>query len=260
MPAYDYETEDALAEGVDVQLLQSISKTENNKITLEKMKVEKGKATGTGEFTDVTADVLILADRQEVDSAFLQSLDGIVANGDGTIAINAERMTANAGTFAGGDMLPGENRSATIAIGQGKKAAKYIDGFLRDKSFIKADKHPTAGFRRLHMWYKTEAPQKEQNKLSPAVAIQSFDEVIAGLSEAEARFEAQRCLSCGNCFECDGCFAACPEDAIIKLGKGNRYVFNYNACTGCAVCYEQCPCHAIEMIAEPVNSNNNVKK
>ena len=260
MPAYDYETEDALAEGVDVQLLQSISKTENNKITLEKMKVEKGKATGTGEFTDVTADVLILADRQEVDSAFLQSLDGIVANGDGTIAINAERMTANAGTFAGGDMLPGENRSATIAIGQGKKAAKYIDGFLRDKSFIKADKHPTAGFRRLHMWYKTEAPQKEQNRLSPAVAIQSFDEVIAGLSEAEARFEAQRCLSCGNCFECDGCFAACPEDAIIKLGKGNRYVFNYNACTGCAVCYEQCPCHAIEMIAEPVNSNNNVKK
>ena len=110
------------------------------------------------------------------------------------------------------------------------------------------------------MWYKTDAPQKEQDKLAPAVAVKSFDEVIAGLSEPEARFEAQRCLSCGNCFECDGCFGACPEDAIIKLGKGNRYKFNYNACTGCAVCYEQCPCHAIEMIPEPVNSTTDVKE
>jgi Pyruvate/2-oxoacid:ferredoxin oxidoreductase delta subunit len=106
------------------------------------------------------------------------------------------------------------------------------------------------------MWYKTDAPQKEQDKLAPSIAIQSFDEVIAGLSEKAARFEAQRCLSCGNCFECDGCFGACPEDAIIKLGKGNRYKFNYDACTGCAVCYEQCPSHAIEMIPEPVNTIN----
>ena len=32
----------------------------------------------------------------------------------------------------------------------------------------------------------------------------------------------KRCLSCGNCFECDNCYAACPEDAIIKLGPGQR--------------------------------------
>jgi Pyruvate/2-oxoacid:ferredoxin oxidoreductase delta subunit len=161
-------------------------------------------------------------------------------------------MTGREGIFAGGDMLPGENRSATIAIGHGKKAAKFIHGFLSDQPFIKPEKHPTAGFRKLHMWYKTEAPQKEQNKLAPEMAVKSFDEIIAGLSEIETRFEAQRCLSCGNCFECDGCYGACPEDAIIKLGKGNRYQFNYDACTGCAVCYEQCPCHAIEMIPEPL--------
>ena len=50
----------------------------------------------------------------------------------------------------------------------------------------------------------------------------------------------------------DGCFGACPEDAIVKLGPGRRYRFNYDRCTGCAVCAEQCPCHAIEMVAEPV--------
>jgi Pyruvate/2-oxoacid:ferredoxin oxidoreductase delta subunit len=167
-------------------------------------------------------------------------------------------MTGCEGIFAGGDMLPGENRSATIAMGHGKKAARYIDAYLQTAPYQKPEKHPTAGYRKLHMWYKTDAPQKEQDKLAPAVAIKNFDEVIGGLTEAEARFEAQRCLSCGNCFECDGCFGACPEDAIIKLGKGNRYKFNLDACTGCAVCYEQCPCHAIEMIPEPVNLTTNV--
>ncbi len=259
MPAYDYETEDALAEGVDVQLLRSISKVEKKTITLEKMKVEKGKAIGTNEFETINADVLIIANKQESDSGFLRSVPGIAVNDDGTVTINSDRMTGYEGIFAGGDMLPGENRSSTIAIGQGKKAARYINSYLKQQSFVKADKHPTAGYRKLHMWYKTDAPQKEQDKLAPAVAVKSFDEVIRGLSETEARFEAQRCLSCGNCFECDGCFGACPEEAIIKLGKGNRYKFNYNACTGCAVCYEQCPCHAIEMIPEPVNSTTDVK-
>jgi Pyruvate/2-oxoacid:ferredoxin oxidoreductase delta subunit len=186
-------------------------------------------------------------------------LSGIKINEDGTVAIDVARMTGVDGVFAGGDMLPGENRSATIAMGQGKKAARYIDGYLKTTGYQKPDKHPTAGFRKLHMWYKTDAPQKEQDRLAPVVAVKSFDEIIAGLKEEEARFEAQRCLSCGNCFECDGCFGACPEDAIIKLGKGNRYKFNYDACTGCAVCYEQCPCHAIEMIHEPSNTTSNVQ-
>jgi len=257
MPAYDYETEDALAEGVNVQLLKSIQKVSNGAITFELMKVEKGKAIGTGVFENIEANVLIMAHRQESATQFLQSLSGIVLNEDGTIKIDANRMTGIDGIFAGGDMLPGENRSSTIAIGHGKKAAKYIDGYLIQQAYEKPEKHPTAGYRKLHMWYKTEAPQKEQQQLVPTVAIQSFDEVIAGLNEKEARFEAQRCLSCGNCFECDGCFGACPENAIIKLGKGNRYKFNYDACTGCAVCYEQCPCHAIEMISETSNSTSH---
>ena len=260
MPAYDYETEDALAEGVDIQLLRKIQNAENNKLTLEILQMDKGKAIDTGEFELVDVDIIIVANKQEADSAFLRSIEGIDVNTDGTINTNNDRMTGYEGIFAGGDMLPGENRSSTIAIGHGKKAAKYIDAYLLQQPYQKPDKHPTAGYRKLHMWYKTDAPQKEQDKLKPEIAVKNFDEVISGLSEPEARFEAQRCLSCGNCFECDGCFGACPEDAIIKLGKGNRYAFNYDACTGCAVCYEHCPCHAIEMIPEPVNSNTDVKK
>jgi len=258
MPAYDYETEDALAEGVEVKLLHGLSMVKDKQVVLENMKVEKGKAIGTGTFENVAADVLIIANKQESDAGFLRSIEGLNVNADGTVVIDAQRMTGFTGIFAGGDMLPGENRSSTIAIGHGKKAARYINSFLESSTYIKPDKHPTAGYRKLHMWYKTDAPQKEQDKQAPEVAIQNFDEVISGLSEAEARFEAQRCLSCGNCFECDGCFGACPEDAIIKLGKGNRYKFNLDACTGCGVCYEQCPCHAIEMIPEPINPVSNV--
>ena len=32
---------------------------------------------------------------------------------------------------------------------------------------------------------------------------------------------------------------------MIKLGKGNRYRYDYDKCTGCATCYEQCPVGAI---------------
>ena len=149
-------------------------------------------------------------------------------------------------------MVPSE-RTVTIAVGHGKKAARFIEGFLKGAPYQPAAKHPVVGFERLHIWYKTFAPKKEQAELEEYERVQDFKEVVAGLTEKEARYEALRCLSCGNCFECDGCYGACPEDAIIKLGPGNRYQYNYTLCTGCAVCYEQCPCHAIEMVAEKVD-------
>jgi Pyruvate/2-oxoacid:ferredoxin oxidoreductase delta subunit len=80
----------------------------------------------------------------------------------------------------------------------------------------------------------------------------SFEEVVAGLDEPAAIGEAKRCLSCGNCYECDNCLAACPEDAIVKLGTDKGYDVNFERCTGCGVCVAQCPCHAMELIKEPV--------
>jgi Pyruvate/2-oxoacid:ferredoxin oxidoreductase delta subunit len=74
--------------------------------------------------------------------------------------------------------------------------------------------------------------------------------VVGGLSEPDAASRPARCLSCGNCFECDGCFAACPEDAIVKLGPGLRYRIDYDRCTGCAICVpSSARCHAMEMVA-----------
>lgn len=251
MPAHEFEADEALQEGVKIHWLRTIKTIENSAFTVEVMRIEDGKPVPTGEFETIEADSLILALGQDTDTEFLRGLPGIQFKDDGTVVVGLDMMTGFEGVFAGGDMVPSE-RTVTVAVGHGKKAARYIDGYLRRKPYVPAPKHPIVGFERLHVWYKTEAPKTEQQHLPESMATHSFNEIVAGLTEAEARYEAQRCLSCGNCFECDGCFGACPEEAIIKLGPGNRYRFNYDLCTGCAVCYEQCPCHAIDMRAEPL--------
>ena len=74
----------------------------------------------------------------------------------------------------------------------------------------------------LHLPVFSDVDPAAQQRLPDADRLSGFDEVLAGLTEPAARHEAQRCLSCGVCFECDNCFAACPEQAIAKLGPGLR--------------------------------------
>jgi len=259
MPAHAFEADEALAEGVKINWLRTIKEMHESTITVEIMRVnEDGKPEGTGEFETLEADALILALGQETETGFLKNIPGISFDADGTVQVGPDMMTGAEGIFAGGDMVPSE-RTVTVAVGHGKKAARFMHGYLSKQPFQKPEKHPLVGFERLHIWYQTFAPQQNQSQAAEAIRVQDFREVMAGLTEKEARYEAQRCLSCGNCFECDGCFGACPEGAVIKLGKGNRYQFDYNLCTGCAVCYEQCPCHAIEMIPDhPSNAIKNV--
>jgi Pyruvate/2-oxoacid:ferredoxin oxidoreductase delta subunit len=159
-------------------------------------------------------------------------------------------MTGRPGLFAGGDMVPAE-RSVTVAVGHGKKAARHIDAWLKSGTYEKTPVRGDATFDKLRLWFTRDVAQRAQERMPLAVRRESFGEVVQGLTADEAVFEAKRCLSCGNCFECDACFGACPEDAITKLGTGLRYRFEYDRCTGCAICFEQCPCHAIEMTPEP---------
>lgn len=250
MPAHDFEAKEALEEGVKINWLRTIKMIDSTTFTVEVMQVdENGKAQPTGKFETLEADALILALGQDTDTGFLKNVPGIDFDSDGTVQVSPNMMTGYPGIFAGGDMVP-SGRTVTIAIGHGKKAARNMDAWLKGENHEKPPKHPIVGHEKLHLWFNTQAPQKKQSELSPEVRGSNFDEVLGGLSEREAQYEAKRCLSCGNCFECDGCFGACPEDAIIKLGPGKRYKFNYDLCTGCAVCFEQCPCHAIEMVAE----------
>ena len=138
----------------------------------------------------------------------------------------------------------------TVGVGHGKRAAREIDAWLRGEELDRAPKHPLAGFEMLNLWYFGDAQRRQQPELEPSERLGDFTEVVGGLRSPDATFEASRCLSCGNCCECDGCLGACPEDAVIKLGPGYRYRFDYDRCTGCRACVEQCPVHSIEMFPE----------
>jgi NADPH-dependent glutamate synthase beta subunit-like oxidoreductase len=253
MPAHDFEADEALEEGVKINWLRTIKEIDRSTFKVEIMKLDDdGRPQPTGEFESLEADSLILAVGQDTDTAFLESVPGIEFKSDHTVIVDNNMMTGHAGIFAGGDMVPSD-RSVTIAVGHGKHAARHIDAYLKGSTYRRAPRHPIIGPDKLQLWYRTLAPQVEQERL-PILDRQGFDEIMQNLSEADALFESRRCLSCGNCFECDGCFGACPETAIIKLGPGKRYRFDFDLCTGCATCYEQCPCHAIEMIDEPVEA------
>jgi formate dehydrogenase beta subunit len=252
MPAHDFEADEAMEEGVRIKWLTSIKEIAGANLTVEIMELDAhGRPQPTGRYETLQADALVLALGQETESGFLRALPGIEVATDGVVKVGPDMMTGHPGIFAGGDMVAGE-RTVTVSVGHGKRAARHIHAWLRGESYQPAIKHPAVSFAMLHLPVYSDADPAAQRTLSIAERVSGFEEVLAGLSEREARREAQRCLSCGNCFECDACYAACPEDAIIKLGPGRRYRYDYARCTGCAVCFEQCPCHAIEMIAEPV--------
>ncbi len=253
MPAQAFEADEALSEGVKIKWLSTIKDIGLSTLTVETMRLDKsGRALPTGEFETLAADSVVLALGQQSDCGFLRNAPGVAFTRDDLVIVDSQMMTGRPGVFAGGDMAPGE-RSVTAAVGHGKKAARAIDAFLQGAKEQKLLKHPIATFDLLHLPIYADAPPSIQGELSVAERLaDGFAETMAGLSEPEARYEARRCLSCGNCFECDQCYAACPEEAIIKLGPGRRYLFDYALCTGCAVCFEQCPCHAIGMSPEPL--------
>jgi len=251
MPAHDAELEEALQEGVLVKWLSTIREAGESSITVEKMQLdEKGMAQPTGEFETLEADSVVLALGQDVDLSLLDDVPGLEIDG-GVVKVDAHMMTGHPGIFAGGDMVPGE-RTVTVGIGHGKLAARNIDAWLRGESWTHPPRHEIASFDKLNTWYYSDAPKAQRPVLDMVRRQSTFEEVVGGFDPATAQFEARRCLSCGNCFECDNCYGVCPDNAVIKLGAGNRYAFNYDYCKGCGLCVAECPCGAIRTQPEEI--------
>ena len=249
MPAHAEEHDEAVREGVKMNWLRTINQFDEGHMQVEIMEInDEGKAVGTGRYETLEADTVILALGQEADSGFLRTIPGMRFDGDVVQVDPNTLMTDVPGIFAGGDAVPSE-RTVTIGVGHGKKAARVIDRWLAQRPVTEHPKNPVATFDKLNLWYWGDDRATTQPELDVAQRL-NFDEIVGGLTDDQARTEAWRCLSCGNCIECDGCLGSCPEDAVIKLGKGLRYRYDYTKCTGCGTCYEQCPVHAIEMIPE----------
>lgn len=251
MPAHDSEVEEALQEGIMMKWLSTIKRMDEGLLTVEKMRLdETGFPQPTGEFETLETDSLVLALGQDVDLSLLDDVPGLEIK-DGVVQVASNMMTGFAGIFAGGDMVPSE-RTVTVAVGHGKKAARHIDAWLRGAVYAPAEKHELASIDKLNDWYYADAPKTVRPMLEAARRQSTFEEVQGGLDETNALYEARRCLSCGNCFECDNCYGVCPDNAVIKLGPGQRFRFNYDYCKGCSVCAQECPCGAIAMVPEEI--------
>jgi 2-oxoacid:acceptor oxidoreductase delta subunit (pyruvate/2-ketoisovalerate family) len=278
MPAHDVEVEEATDEGVRMMWLSTIARAGEGRLVIEKMALdETGFPQPTGEFTELEADTVVLALGQEAELSLLDGVPGVTID-DGIVQVGPDLMTGRPGIFAGGDVVPAE-RTVTVAIGHGKRAAHSIHAWLTGDNngngawngAVTAATAPTtaaataatttaattttgrlATADRLNTWYYADAPATVRPQLDAARRITTFDEVTGGLDESTAQFEARRCLSCGNCFECDNCYGVCPDNAVIKLGPGRRYDIDLDYCKGCGICAAECPCGAIDMVPERI--------
>ena len=252
MPAHDFEVEEALEEGVLVKWLSTIKHVDDGKLVVERMELdESGFPQPTGELDELDADSLVLALGQETDLSFVSDVPGLEIE-DGVVEVGPNMMTGYPGIFAGGDMVPAE-RTVTVAVGHGKEAARHIDVWLRGADDLPQETKELASFDTLNTWYYAEAPRSMRPQLELARRQSTFEEVVGGLDESTALYEARRCLSCGNCFSCDNCYGVCPDNAVIKLGSPDEpYAFDYDYCKGCGICAAECPCGAIVMVPEEI--------
>jgi 2-oxoacid:acceptor oxidoreductase delta subunit (pyruvate/2-ketoisovalerate family) len=252
MPAHDFEVEEAEEEGVLMKWLSTIAYADEGVLLVERMELdESGFPQPTGEFEELQADSLVLALGQESDLSLLEDVPGLEVE-DGVVTVGPDMMTGHAGLFAGGDMVPAE-RTVTVGVGHGKKAARHIDAWLRGSRHVAPPKHELAQFDLLNPWYYADAPRTMQPALELARRQSTFEEVVGGLDESTALFEARRCMSCGNCFSCDNCYGVCPDNAVLKLDDPETpYAIDYDYCKGCGICAAECPCGAIEMVPEEI--------
>lgn len=252
MPAHPSEVREAEEEGVMFSWLTTLTQVEAGTLTVERMELDDdGFPQPTGELDTLEADTVVLALGQDSDLSLLDDVDGIERR-HGTVVVDETMMTGRPGIFAGGDMVP-DQRSVTVGVGHGKKAARHIDAWLAGRRLDPPTKHETAEFATLNTWYYADAPRTHRDQLALIRRQSTFDEVVEGLGETNALFEARRCLSCGNCLQCDNCYGVCPDNAVIKIGRpGEPYLIDLDYCKGCGICAAECPSGAIQMEPETI--------
>ena len=141
IPVPDWEIDTATPEGIELQLLKTPKRfigVEGRLVAVQSLSMKLGEpgsnnghrpvpVEGSEEITPI--DLAVLAIRLHPNTnLFRQELD---INMNGAIAVNAETLeTSVPSVFAGGDGVTGPS-SVAKAIGQGNRAAFYIDRYLK---------------------------------------------------------------------------------------------------------------------------------
>lgn len=244
MSAHKVEVEEAIQEGVKILCLKSIKSIKDGVVITEGVRLnENSEYEGDGHLEEISADAVVFAIGQLVDSGFLKNFSDIEINEKGIITVDDNMMTGHKGIFAGGDVIPSK-RTVTTAIGHGKKAARCIDAFLNGRRYVPCEKNEIVTFKKINFDYYKKSKALER----PLQVSDNFEEHGVTLTDKQALTEAKRCMSCGNCMSCDNCYGMCPDGAITKDNFG--LTINYDYCKGCGICERECPCGSIKMVDE----------
>ncbi|MEW6335630.1 MAG: FAD-dependent oxidoreductase, partial [Thermodesulfobacteriota bacterium] len=235
MPANDWEIDEALREGVRLELLTApvmvLSKDGRvSGIRCQRMALGEPDATGrrrpvpvAGSEFDIAVDTMIAAVAQAPEISFLDATHGLAVSARGTFEVDERTLaTGRAGVFAGGDAHRGPG-ILIEAIADGRRGALSIDRYLRGADLLTAREEAPlpvvdlddAEIDRIVASGKVDvSPRAVTPTLPVAERLRDFREVELALTEQEARREAARCLECGICSECHLCVRACKVGAV----------------------------------------------
>ncbi len=227
IPAFDFEVEEAEMEGVEFNFLTSPVgfKDENGhvkKVVCKKLRLGEPDESGRrrpefieGSEHEVDVDIVIQSIGLSPDTSYLG--DALTLNEDGTIQVDPQTLqTSDPRVFSGGDVVTGPS-SIIEAVGQGKRAAFYMDRYLSgeplDEPFdvrLPAISHEEV----LSRVRVKDIPRNGKKYRDPCTRIQDCGDIEMTFTEEEARESAARCLDCAPCRECHICQNVCPADAI----------------------------------------------
>lgn len=209
-PAADEEIADAIEEGVEFKFLTNPAKIlgQNGKVTgvkLQVMELGEPDASGRrrpvaveGAFQEIAVDTVIAAIGQKCVAAGLEGLEltakGNIAADEATGATNLE------GVFAAGDATNWGAGIAIEAIAEANTAVAGINDYLAGRQTVAfapyfSQKEPPASV--IERMRQNPQPRAVMPVKPAEERKHTFDEVINGFSDQEARREAARCLECG---------------------------------------------------------------
>ena len=215
MPAFETEIEEALEEGISLQVLVSPAKihTEGDRIcAVDFIKNQLGEPDNSGRRRPVPVegseesvplDTLVVAIGEEMEpfvDGDTEIKDGVQMTRWGSIVIDPDTMmTSRTSVFAGGDAVTGPN-TVVDAIAAGHKVAVLIDRHLRRQPLVQPAE-PTMPSRYVPKSAKRKRKGKpvlrvEQPRVAPDTRCKSDVEVEKSITKKAAVKEAGRCLRC----------------------------------------------------------------
>jgi NADPH-dependent glutamate synthase beta subunit-like oxidoreductase len=252
MPAITDEVEDAIREGIILELLAAPVRVERDgsgrvrALAARRMHLGEPDASGRrspvpiedSDF-EIEADAVIPAVSQTPEWEGLEAIKP-----DGTWIRVGDEGLIGSSLWAGGDVLG--LGIVTLAIAQARYAAEAVHADLRGLSRPHDAPREVVGQGPVKLDYYAPARPVEPPRRPEVEWLSRPDDEIQGtISEAEVLQEAARCLSCGQCFGCEQCWMYCPPMGFTRLEEvrpGAYFALSLDACEGCGKCIEVCPC------------------